>query len=143
MAITQTGISAGQQAAAYSAFAVVGSLGVAVPLAIYLAAGDRAPETLARLKKWLGQRNNVITSALCLVIAAKLVSAVPALVGWPALVPPYGSLSSQRPRGRRERRTRVSSRCAKAVATRQRQSSAPGPLDEGRRFGTSRAIFVK
>ncbi len=82
VAITQTGISAGQQAAAYSVFAVVGSLGVAVPLAIYLAAGDRAPETLARLKKWLGQHNNVITSALCLVIAAKLVSdAVPALVG--------------------------------------------------------------
>ena len=82
VAITETGIPAGQQAAAYTVFAFVGSLGVAVPLVIYLATGDRAPETLARLKRWLGLHNNVITSGLCLVVAAKLVSdAVPALVG--------------------------------------------------------------
>ena len=82
VAITETGIPAGQQAAAYTVFAFVGSLGVAVPLVIYLATGDRAPETLARLKRWLGMHNNVITSGLCLVVAAKLVSdAVPALVG--------------------------------------------------------------
>ena len=82
VAIAQTGISAGQQAGAYVIFAIVGSLGVAVPLAIYVATGDRAPATLARLKDWLGLHNNAIMSVLCLVIAAKLVSdAVPDLAG--------------------------------------------------------------
>ena len=49
---------------------------------VVLVTNHAYPETLARLKRWLGMHNNVITSGLCLVVAAKLVSdAVPALVG--------------------------------------------------------------
>jgi hypothetical protein len=73
LAIAQTGVAAGQQAAAYAVFAVMGSLGVAIPLAIYVAGGDRAPTMLGRLKEWLGLHNKAL-------IAAKLVGdALPAL----------------------------------------------------------------
>ena len=72
-AIAQTGIPAGQQAVAYAVFAIIGSAGVAVPLAIYVGMGERAPKTLARLKDWLGLHNAVIMSVLCTVIAAKLI----------------------------------------------------------------------
>jgi hypothetical protein len=51
-------------------------LGVAIPLAIYIAGGDAAPKSLARLKDWLGLHNNAIMSVLCVIIAAKLVGDV-------------------------------------------------------------------
>jgi hypothetical protein len=58
----------------------MGSLGVAIPLAIYVAGGDRAPTMLGRLKDWLGLHNKALISVLCLIIAAKLVGdALPAL----------------------------------------------------------------
>jgi hypothetical protein len=72
-AIAQTGIPAGQQAIAYLVFALIGTIGVAAPLAIYLAMGKRSQELLAELKDWMGRNNAVIMSVLCLVIGAKLI----------------------------------------------------------------------
>lgn len=72
-AIAQTGIAAGEQAAAYAVFAVVGTAGVAAPLVIYLAAGARAQRLLSRLRDWMSHNNAVILSVLCLLIAAKLI----------------------------------------------------------------------
>jgi len=71
--IAQTGIPGGQQALAYAVFTVIGSIGVAAPLAVYVVAGDSAPETLERLKDWLAHNNAVITSVLCLIIGIKLI----------------------------------------------------------------------
>jgi threonine/homoserine/homoserine lactone efflux protein len=71
-AIAQTGIPGGEQAVAYAVFAVVGTVGVGVPVAIYLALGDRAGPILDRLKSWMGRHNAVIMAVLCLVIGAKL-----------------------------------------------------------------------
>jgi threonine/homoserine/homoserine lactone efflux protein len=71
--IAQTGIPGGEQAAAYAVFAVVGSLGVAAPVALYLALGDRSAPMLAGLKGWMAAHNAAIVAALCLVIGAKLV----------------------------------------------------------------------
>jgi hypothetical protein len=47
-AIAQTGISGGQQALAYLVFAVIGTLGVGVPVGIYFAMGERSAKVLVR-----------------------------------------------------------------------------------------------
>lgn len=72
-AIAQTGISGGQQAAAYAVFAVIASIGVATPVVIYFAMGKRSADLLAEMKNWMGRNNATIMSVLCLIIAAKLI----------------------------------------------------------------------
>ena len=72
-AIAQTGISGGEQALAYLVFALIATIGVAAPVVIYLAMGDRAPQTLGRLKDWMSHNNAVIMSILCLIIGVKLI----------------------------------------------------------------------
>jgi hypothetical protein len=54
-------------------FAVVASLGVAAPLVIYLAMGDRAFAILQSLRTWLVHNNTTIMAVLLLVLGAKLV----------------------------------------------------------------------
>jgi threonine/homoserine/homoserine lactone efflux protein len=72
-AIAQTGIPGGQQAGAYAVFAVIGTVGVGAPVAIYFALGDRSGPILDRLGRWMGTHNAVIIGVLCLVIGAKLI----------------------------------------------------------------------
>jgi hypothetical protein len=72
-AIAQTGIPGSQQAIAYLIFALIGTLGVGLPVVIYFVMGARSEKLLAGLKDWMTQHNAVIMSVLCLVIAAKLV----------------------------------------------------------------------
>lgn len=72
-AITQTGASAGEEVVALIVFAVIAAVGVATPVVIYLAMGDRAPELLDRLKTWLARSNGVIMAVLLLVIGVKLI----------------------------------------------------------------------
>jgi hypothetical protein len=71
--IAQTGISGGQQAVAYAVFALVGALGVGIPVAIYFAMGPRSAAVLGGLKEWMGRNNSVIMAVLCLVLGAKLI----------------------------------------------------------------------
>jgi hypothetical protein len=71
--IAQTGVSGGEQAIAYLVFALVGTLGVGIPVGIYFALGPRANKPLAALKDWMGEHNAVIMSVLCLVIGVKLI----------------------------------------------------------------------
>jgi threonine/homoserine/homoserine lactone efflux protein len=71
--IAQTGIPGGEQAAAYAVFAVLGTLGVALPVVLALALGDRATPLLGRLRTWLGHNNAVIVAVILLVIGVKLV----------------------------------------------------------------------
>jgi Sap-like sulfolipid-1-addressing protein len=72
-AIAQTGIPGGQQAIAYLVFALIGTIGVAAPVAIFFAMGKRSQDLLVELKGWMGRYNAVIMSALCLVIGVKLI----------------------------------------------------------------------
>lgn len=72
-AIAKTGVPAGQQAVAYAVFAVLATLTVAAPVAIYLSMGERSANLLGRLKGWMSRNNAVIMSVLCLVIGAKLI----------------------------------------------------------------------
>ena len=71
--IAQTGISGGQQAVAYLVFALVGTLGVGIPVGVYFALGSRADKPLNSLKDWMSEHNAVIMSVLCLVIGVKLI----------------------------------------------------------------------
>ena len=72
-AIAQTGIPGGQQAIAYLIFALIGTLGVGIPVGIYFVMGARSEKLLAGLKDWMSAHNAVIMSVLCLIIAAKLI----------------------------------------------------------------------
>jgi hypothetical protein len=72
-AIAQTGIPGSQQAIAYLVFALIATLGVGIPVAIYFALGQRSEKLLAGLKDWMSAHNAVIMTVLCLIIAAKLI----------------------------------------------------------------------
>jgi threonine/homoserine/homoserine lactone efflux protein len=71
-AIAQTGIDGVEQAVAYAVFALIATTGVAIPVVVYFALGDRAPATLQRLQAWMAQNNAVIMSVLILVIGVKV-----------------------------------------------------------------------
>jgi threonine/homoserine/homoserine lactone efflux protein len=72
-AIAQTGIAGGQQAVAYAVFALIATTGVAIPVVLYFALGDRAPGVLDQLKTWMARHNAAIMATLCLVIGVKLI----------------------------------------------------------------------
>jgi threonine/homoserine/homoserine lactone efflux protein len=72
-AIAQTGIPAGQQIVALVVFTLIASVGVAAPVAIYFALGDRSADVLDRLKTWMAHNNAVIMSVLLLLLGAKLI----------------------------------------------------------------------
>jgi hypothetical protein len=72
-AISQAGISSGDQAVALAVFIAIATLGPGIPLGIYYALGDRSQKVLAELRGWMVQNNAAIMSVLILVIAAKLV----------------------------------------------------------------------
>jgi hypothetical protein len=70
--IAATGISNASQAVVLLVFALVGTFGVAAPLAIFLATGDRAAHLLDGLRHWLARNNPVIMSVLLVVIGSKI-----------------------------------------------------------------------
>lgn len=72
-AIAQTGIPTGEQAAALAVFTVISSLGVAIPVVLALVLGERSRDLLQRLKTWLIANAAVITAAVLILIAAKLI----------------------------------------------------------------------
>ncbi len=71
--IAEAGLPTGQQAIAYVVFALIATVGVAAPVVIFFALGDRAPALLERIKAWMGQNNAVIMTILCLLIGVKLI----------------------------------------------------------------------
>jgi threonine/homoserine/homoserine lactone efflux protein len=71
--IAQTGIGAADQAIAYAVFAVVATIGVAAPVVMYFALGERSRHILTGLRDWMAQHNAAIMAVLCLVIGAKLI----------------------------------------------------------------------
>lgn len=71
--IEAVGLSGGQEAVAYAVFALIATIGVAAPVAIFFAMGDRAGLMLAGLQTWMARNNAVIMAVLLLVIGAKLI----------------------------------------------------------------------
>ncbi len=72
-AIAETGATSAQQAAALLVFVVIGTLGPALPLVVYLLARDRASAVLTEMRDWMVRENTTVIVVLCVVIAAKLV----------------------------------------------------------------------
>lgn len=71
--IAQTSIPGGEQVVAYAVFAVIATVGVAAPVVIYFALGDRAPAVLGGLKDWMTRNNAVVMAVLCVLIGVKLI----------------------------------------------------------------------
>jgi hypothetical protein len=72
-AVAQTGISTADQVVAWIVFTVIASVGVAVPLVIYFALGDRSAELLDGLKNWMARNNTAIMAVLCVIVGVKLI----------------------------------------------------------------------
>ena len=72
-AIAQTGIPGGEQAVAWVVFILVASVGVAAPVIVAVALGDRSRHVLDELKDWLAANNATIIAVLMVVIGAKLI----------------------------------------------------------------------
>jgi threonine/homoserine/homoserine lactone efflux protein len=71
--IAGTGISAGEETIAWIVFVFVASAGVAAPVVIAFALGDRSRVVLDRLKTWMARENAVIMAVLLLILGVKLI----------------------------------------------------------------------
>jgi threonine/homoserine/homoserine lactone efflux protein len=71
--IAEVGLSAGKAVGVLAVFVVVASAGVASPLVLALALGDRSREPLDGVRRWMSRNNSVIMAVLFLLIGAKLV----------------------------------------------------------------------
>lgn len=72
VAVAQVGAGPAGQAAAISVFVVLGSVGLAIPLAIHVLMPNRGSDLLIVLRDWMVRENATIIAVLCLLIAAKL-----------------------------------------------------------------------
>jgi threonine/homoserine/homoserine lactone efflux protein len=71
----QAGLSTSHQAIVWTVFTLLSTIGVAIPVVLYLALGERAPALLERIKMWLIRNQAAVLSVLCLVIGAMLIGA--------------------------------------------------------------------
>ena len=73
VAIASATLSTGDQIVAMVVYVVVAALGVAAPLVVALALGDKAASILDGWKAWLGQNNATVMAVLFLVFAVVLI----------------------------------------------------------------------
>jgi len=71
-AVAETAAPAVDQAVAWALFAVVGALGAGLPLVVSVVRGERATESLLRLKEWMTANQKAILGVLLLVIGVNL-----------------------------------------------------------------------
>ncbi len=65
-------ISGRDQAVAWIVFTLIATIGVAIPLVIYFAMGDRARRPNG-IKVWMSRNNAAMMAVLCLIVGVKLV----------------------------------------------------------------------
>ncbi len=73
VAIASASLSTGQEVGAIAVYVLVAALGVAAPLVVTLAMGEKAQKILDSWKAWLGQNNAVVMSVLFLIFAVVLI----------------------------------------------------------------------
>jgi Sap, sulfolipid-1-addressing protein len=71
-AVAGAGASGSEEAISWALFTVIATIGVATPVVIAFAMGDRSKDLLDRIKVWLAHNNGVIMAVLLLVIGVKL-----------------------------------------------------------------------
>jgi len=72
VAVAQVGASPAAQAVAVGVFVALGSIGLAIPLAIHVLMPNRGSDLLIELRDWMVRENATIIAVLCVAIAAKL-----------------------------------------------------------------------
>jgi threonine/homoserine/homoserine lactone efflux protein len=72
-AISQTDVSGSDQAITWAIFILIATIGVAAPIVIYFAMGDKAPAILDDLKGWMARNNAAIMAVILVIIGAKLI----------------------------------------------------------------------
>lgn len=70
--IAATGLPGGDQVVAYVIYGAIATVGVAVPLVVALALGDRSARLLDGLKTWLAHNNATIMAVVLLVIGVNV-----------------------------------------------------------------------
>lgn len=81
-AVAKAALPAGQTVAALAVFAVIATIGVAVPVVYYLVGGEDAVSTLDGWKRWLAANNAIVMAVLLLILGVKLFAeGLAALVG--------------------------------------------------------------
>jgi threonine/homoserine/homoserine lactone efflux protein len=71
-AVAGAGATAGEEAVAWAVFTLIAVIGVATPVVISYAMGDRSKELLQRLRKWMARSNGVIMAVILLLLGVKL-----------------------------------------------------------------------
>ena len=70
--IAATNLPGSDQVIAFIVYALIATIGVAVPLVIYFVLGDRSKPVLENLKTWLAHNNAAIMAVIFLIIGAKV-----------------------------------------------------------------------
>ncbi|MFF7965340.1 GAP family protein [Streptomyces sp. NPDC007903] len=70
--IGSAGLPVGQQIAALAIFVVIATLGLLVPLGVFLLGGEKAKATLGSWKDWAAQHNVAVMAVLFFVLGLKL-----------------------------------------------------------------------
>ena len=71
-AVASAGATAGEEAVAWAIFTLIAIVGVATPVVISFAMGDRSEELLQRLRTWMAHSSGVIMAVILLLIGVKL-----------------------------------------------------------------------
>lgn len=71
-AVAGAGATTGEEAVAWAIFTLIAIVGVATPVVISFAMGDRSNELLLRLRTWMARNNDVIMAVILLLIGVKL-----------------------------------------------------------------------
>jgi threonine/homoserine/homoserine lactone efflux protein len=71
-AVSQFDLSGGEQAVCWLVFTLIATIGVAVPMVIYIVMGDRAAGVLDGLRMWMVRNNTAVMAVLLLIIGVKL-----------------------------------------------------------------------
>ena len=72
-AVAAAGATDAEEAVAWLVFTLIAAIGVATPVVIAFAMGDRADPLLERLKVWMARNSGVIMAVILLLIGVKLV----------------------------------------------------------------------
>ena len=71
-AVASAGATAGEEVVAWAIFTLIAIVGVATPVVISFAMGDRSEELLQRLRAWMAHSSGVIMAVILLLIGVKL-----------------------------------------------------------------------
>jgi hypothetical protein len=72
-AVAQLNLATSDQVVSWVVFTIIATVGVAVPMVIYLFMGSKAAHILHGLKTWMARNNTAIMAVLLVIIGAKLI----------------------------------------------------------------------